>query len=270
LDRAGPARELTNTIGMKLVLIPAGEFLMGSPGLVRAAYSNQTLQHRVRITRPFYLGVHEVTQGQYRSVTGQSPSKFKGSDDLPVEQVSWNDAVAFCNRLSEQERLAPYYKVAGTEAILRGEDEVTILGGEGYRLPTEAEWEYACRAGSTSRYCYGDDAASLGDYAWYFGNSDGGTSPVGQKRPNAFGLYDMHGNVFEWCWDKYDEGYYGRSPDADPAGPSQSRGFVRVIRGGSWSNDANFVLSAYRDGTTPFNQHFKYGFRVARVPSVSK
>ena len=143
---------ITNSIGMKLALIPAGEFLMGSPDSDKDAQADEKPQHRVRITRPFYLGATEVTQGQYRAVTGQSPSNFKGSDDLPVEKVSWNDAIAFCDKLSELEK-GP-------------------LGGARYRLPTEAEWEYACRAGSTTRFSFGDDAASLGEFAWYNGNSE--------------------------------------------------------------------------------------------------
>ena len=130
--------QITNSIGMKLVLIPAGEFWMGSPDSDKDARDDEKPQHQVRITRPFYLGVTEVTQGQYRAVTGENPSHFKGSDDLPVEQVSWNDAIAFCNKLSEREGLKPYYQSgAGVPS-----------GGDGYRLPTEAEWEYACRAGT--------------------------------------------------------------------------------------------------------------------------
>ena len=162
---------------MKLVLIPAGEFLMGSPDSDKDAEDDEKPQHRVRITRPFYLGARG-DQGQYRAVTGENPSHFKGSDDLPVEKVSWNDAIAFCNKLSEREGLKPYYQFG---AVARS-------GGEGYRLPTEAEWEYACRAGSTTRYSFGDDAASLGEYAWFNGNSGSKTHPVGQKRPNAWGL----------------------------------------------------------------------------------
>src|SRR5262245_8869259 len=137
---------LTNSIGMTLVLIPAGEFLMGSPDSEMAAPEDEKPQHLVRITRPFYLGIHQVTQGQYRAVTGANPSYFEceGSDDLPVEMVSWEDAAAFCNALSALEGLAPYYDPVAW----------TCLGGEGYRLPTEAEWEYAARAGSTARFSF--------------------------------------------------------------------------------------------------------------------
>ena len=207
------------------------------------------------MTRPFFLGIHEVTQGQYQAVMGENPSHFKGSDDLPVEQVSWLDAVLFCNKLSEQEKRTPFYRIDGTE--------VTIAGGNGYRLPTEAEWEYACRAGSTTLYPFGDDVSKLGDHAWYAGNSGRKTHPVGQKRPNAWGLYDMLGNVWEWCQDWYEEGYYGASPPADPPGPSEAS--CRVFRGGGWGDDAWHCRPAYRSGSTPESRNFHLGFRVAAV-----
>jgi formylglycine-generating enzyme required for sulfatase activity len=238
-----PAREITNSIGMRLVLIPAGDYLMGSPASDSDARDDEKPQHPVRITRPFYLGATEVTQGQYRLVTGQNPSYFKGSDELPVENVSWDDAVAFCDKLNEKERAS--------------------LEGYTYRLPTEAEWEDACRARSTTRYSFGNDAASLGDYAWYDGNSGSETHPVGQKRPNAYDLHDMHGNVWEWCQDWYDKDYYGRSPRSDPPGPPGAA--FRVRRGGSWSRDPAIARSAYRNGRTPEDRNFDFGFRVARV-----
>ena len=240
---------------MKLVLIPAGEFLMGSPDSDKDALDIEKPQHRVRITRPFYLGVYEVTQGQYRAVTGENPSHFKGSDDLPVESVSWIAAIAFCNKLSEREGLKPYHQLGA----------VSQSGGEGYRLPTEAEWEYACRAGSTTRYNFGDDAARLGEYAWFRDNSGGKTHPVGQKRPNAWGLYDMHGNVWEWCWDGYDPGYYRQTPGADPVGPSQAA--FRVLRGGSWDSYPRNARSASRYILPPALRNNFVGFRLARVQS---
>ncbi|MHC5541803.1 formylglycine-generating enzyme family protein, partial [Singulisphaera rosea] len=205
----GASKGLSNSVGMTFVSIPAGEFLMGSSASEQDAEFFEKPQHRVRITRPFHLGVTEVTQGQYRAVTGQNPSQFKGSDDLPVENVSWEDAVAFCKMLNEREKAQ--------------------LGGDYYRLPTEAEWEYACRAGSTKRYSFGDDEAGLGEFAWFEANSKGKTHPVGEKRPNAFGLNDMFGNVWEWCQDWYDEDYYGQSGNADPLGPP--RAAFRVDRG---------------------------------------
>jgi formylglycine-generating enzyme required for sulfatase activity len=237
---------ITNSIGMTLVLIPAGEFLMGSSDSDQEADDNEKPQHRVRITRPFYLGATAVTQGQYRAVTGRSPSDFKESDDLPVEQVSWNDAIAFCERLNELEK-----------------DQ---LEGARYRLPTEAEWEYACRAGSTTRYSFGDDAARLGDHARFDGNSDRRTHPVSQKRPNAWGLYDMHGNVWEWCWDAYEADYYKQSPGADPLCSSEAA--ARVNRGGGWDGFPRICRSAYRLRFAPDFWFSSLGFRVARVQSA--
>ena len=211
-----PAKPFTNSIGMQLVGIEPGEFLMGSPESDTGALSNEKPQHRVRITKAFSLGIHEVTQGQYQAVMGETPSGFKGSDDLPVEHVSWLDGVKFCNKLSEREERVPYYRIDGAE--------VAVAGGNGYRLPTEAEWEYACRAGSATVYPFGNDDGNLGEHAWYDSDSESKTHPVGQKRPNAWGLYDMQGNVWEWCPDWYDEKYYASWPAADPRGSVQGLG----------------------------------------------
>jgi len=268
-----PLEAITNTIEMKLALIPAGEFLMGSPNSDTDGGGDEKPQHRVQITRPFYLGVHEVTQGQYKAVTGANPSRFKGPDDLPVEMDSWDDAIAFCNGLSVKEGLKPYYNVQRLTAKKGRKPasklvnaRVSIPDGEGYRLPTEAEWEYACRAGSTTRYSFGDDAASLGEFAWYRDNSVEKTHPVGQKRPNLWGLYDMHGNVWEWCGDGYDAGYYRQPPGADPRGPSQAAS--RVLRGGSWKSiGPQDARSANRYDIAPGNRDDCLGFRVARVQS---
>ncbi len=196
---APPAKKVTNSLGMTLVRIEPGSFLMGSsqdqidhlirqcPDSKREWFDNEQPQHTVKITRPFYLGAHPVTQGQYQAVMGNNPSHFKGSDDLPVESVSWLDVVAFCNKLSKREKRTPFYQINGTE--------VTVLGGDGYRLPTEAEWEYACRAGSATLYPFGDNASALGEFAWYGKNSEKKTHPVGQKSANAWGLHDVLGNV---------------------------------------------------------------------------
>ncbi len=230
----GETVEVANSIGIKLVLIPPGEFLMGSP--------EENPQHRVQITKPFYLGVYEVTQGQYQKVVGSNRSRFKG-ESLPVETVSWNDAVAFCKRLSE---------VAKERAT-----------GRTYRLPTEAEWEYACRAGSTSKYSFGDSEAELGKHAWYKQNSDMKTHPVGKKQPNVWGLYDMHGNVFEWCQDG--DGGYEAGPASDPSGPDSAT--RRVLRGGSGEDGGWFCRSAFRFGSVPGDRKPCDGFRVALVQS---
>ncbi len=236
---------ITNTIGMNLVYIPAGEFMMGSSSDEKDRYNAEGPQHRVKISKGFYMGVYEVTQGQYQAVMGNNPSNFKG-DNLPVELVSWEMAVEFCRKLSQKE-------------------------GKTYRLPTEAEWEYACRAGSTTRFCFGDSDSILGDYAWYgydyaWGYEESGkqTHPVGQMKPNGFGLYDMHGNVWEWCQDWYDGSYYSQNPEVDPQGPSS--GQYRVLRGGSWENSPRHCRSAYRNGNTPDSRYSGSGFRVVLVP----
>jgi formylglycine-generating enzyme required for sulfatase activity len=224
--RAG--QEITNSIGMKLVLIPAGAFQMGSD-----AYDDEKPIHTVRITKGFYMGVHEMTQELYQKVMGTNPSTFKGSN-LPVEQVSWDDAVEFCKKLSQME-------------------------GKTYRLPTEAEWEYACRAGTTTKYSFGDDQFQLSKYAWNRGNSDSKTHPIGTREKNACGLYDMHGNVWEWCQDWY--GSYGSGSVTDPSGPQT--GQSRVLRGGSWGCDPVNCRSANRSNDCPPGDRYgDFGFRL--------
>jgi eukaryotic-like serine/threonine-protein kinase len=196
-----PAQKLTNFIGMTLVRIKPGEFLMGTtndqvnhmtrlfPESKGVDFDAEQPEHTVEISRPFFLGIHEVTQGQYQAVMVGNPSSLKGSDDLPVENVSWLDAVGFCNKLSEREKRTPFYRISGTE--------VAISGGNGYRLPTEAEWEFACRASSTTLYPFGDEATRIVEHAWYASNAEDRSHPVGKKLPNAWGLYDMLGNVSE-------------------------------------------------------------------------
>jgi len=263
-------KEWTNSVGIKLVRIEAGLFLMGTtkdqvdqlirlfpdfPGFKREWLDNEQPQHLVKITRPFFLAIHEVTQGQYQAVMNENPSYFKGSDDLPVESVSWWDALVFCNKLSEKEKKTPFYRVNDTE--------VTIAGGNGYRLPTEAEWEYACRAGSAALYPFGVAAGNLGDQGWHFYNSENKTHPVGQKRPNVWGLYDMLGNVIEWCQDWYEAEYYKASPPADPPGPEASSEGRRIWRGGGWSNSPMWCRQARRWGDAPGHRYGSLGFRVA-------
>jgi formylglycine-generating enzyme required for sulfatase activity len=255
--------EITNSLGMKLVLIPAGEFLMGSlasdPDAKFGDNQDEIPQHRVRISRPFCLGTTEVTQAQYRTVMGQNPSNFQGADDLPVENLTWLNAIQFCNRLSRSDRLPEFYRID------RQDVSVPDWNGPGYRLPTEAEWEYACRAGSTTVYGFSDSAAELGEFAWFRRNAGGKTHPVGQKRPNAWGLHDMSGNVWEWCWDRYDRGYYGQSPATDPPGPASTPG--RAFRGGAWDSPPRLCRPADRFGDAArIIRTSTLGFRVARRP----
>jgi len=233
-SQAEPPKELKIDLGgavtMKLALIPAGKFMMGE----------EKGPHEVTISKPFYMGVTEVTQAQYEAVMGTNPSHFKGATN-PVEMLTWNDATEFCKKLSEKTRQA-------------------------VRLPTEAEWEYACRAGTQTAFSFGEDPSALGDYAWYRANSGWKTHPVGQKKPNAWGLYDMHGNVWEWCADLYGE--YPKGPVTDPSGSATGdRGYL-VLRGGSWIRaDAGAFRCASRSSNGPSVCDFSYGFRV--VVSVS-
>jgi formylglycine-generating enzyme required for sulfatase activity len=228
--------DLGRGVKLEMVLVPAGEFLMGTPG-----YSGDE-PHRVRITKPFYLGKYLVTQEQWEAVMGNNPSHFKGPNN-PVESVNWDDCQQFVDKLNAKSH----------------------PGGGKFRLPTEAQWEYACRAGSTTRYCFGDDESRFGEYAWFQENSGSRAHPVGEKKPNAWGLYDMYGNVWEWCQDWYDKGYYAASPTDDPPGPST--GSFRVIRGGSWDYAAWRCWSARRNVGSPGLRAYSLGFRVSRVPA---
>jgi formylglycine-generating enzyme required for sulfatase activity len=226
---------MTADIGMKLRLIPAGEFLTGSPESEEGGDDEQ--QHPAQITKPFYLQTTEVTQGQWKSVMDTEPwsdKKFvKKGTNYPATYVTWDDAQEFCRRLSEIERVT-------------------------YRLPREAEWEYACRAGTTTVYYFGDDGSLLGDYAWSASNASnsGGkhAHEVGQKTPNAFGLYDTLGNVSEWCQDGH-EVYYARD-------------LVRVFRGGGWGDDAEACRAAEQVKVDPQLRSGDLGFRVAADPSA--
>lgn len=289
LKEAKPEREIQNSVGMKFVLIRAGNFRMGTADEVKVADTWEKPQHRVQITRPYYLGKFEVTRGEFRKFVektdyqteaersdidgvGYSGDKqrpfvaLRGfnwrntgreeNDNYPVVNVSWNDAVAFCEWLT---------KVEGKE----------------YRLPTEAEWEWACRGGTIGPWSFGDKETDLPKFANVLDLSakaealivvdemqwnDGFpfTAEVGKFKPNPFGLYDMHGNVTEWCQDKYSETYYAVSPIKDPRGPEESS--TRVVRGGSWYLRAFDCRSACRAGTEPFRRFFNVGFRVALTP----
>ena len=307
LNQAGAAEPsiITNSIGMKLVEVPAGEFLMGAeeeqeetlkmfPYLVDTKLlDGEVPQHKVRITKSFYMGQYEVTLNEFlkfyrdakykleaerdgKTSWGYENGKFVRSNrflpwkpiawkieqDHPAIYLTWNDAVAFCEWLSKKE-------------------------GHTYRLPTEAEWEYACRAGTNSRYSFGDDpkdliryanvrddslrttlfrdATDIGFRSTFLSRSDGyaWTAPVGKYLPNAFGLYDMHGNAWEWCSDWHDKDYYKSSPEEDPQGPST--GLMRVLRGGRFRGDLASARCAYRDQDSPSSRNCDYGFRVVRV-----
>ncbi len=233
--------------------IPAGSFLMGSD---TDAFGDEGPVRRVTITHDFLLGVYPVTQAQYRRLMGNAARPyFDGRPTAPMESVNWLDAVHFCNALSEVEDLPAYYRIDG--------ENVTPDGGPGYRLPTEAEWEYACRAGTLTAYNFGDDPALLANHAWFQDNSGESVQPVGHWPAHAWGLHDMHGNVWEWCWDWY--GPYDPSACIDPTGPA--RGTARVLRGGSWHHPAASLRSAARVSWEPNETQMLtwwFGFRVAR------
>jgi len=239
---------VTNSIGMQLVLIPQGTFQMGAPFEEEFARDDEE-PHEVTLSRDYYLGVTEVTQGQYEKVMGANPAHFQkrvirktDSSMYPVEQVSWERAVEFCRKLSE----LPEEKAAGRV----------------YGLPTEAEWEYACRAGSKTAYSSGESPQSLNDCTWLGTNSNNTTHPVGEKKANAWGLFDMHGNVSEWCNDRY--GAYPKAAVSDPAGPQ--RGSSRVYRGGSIYHSASLCRSSVRFSEDPTVRQRSIGFRVALSP----
>ncbi|MFN7255598.1 MAG: SUMF1/EgtB/PvdO family nonheme iron enzyme [Microcystis sp.] len=233
--------KLPNRVTLEMVSLPAGEFIMGSPDSDPDASDDEKPQHQVQVNS-FAIGKYPVTQAQYQAVMGTNPSHFKNNPQNPVEKVSWNDAQAFCQKLSQ-------------------------ITGKTYRLPTEAEWEYACRGGTTTRFYFGDDANQLGDYAWYEGNSGGTTHPVGQKKPNAWGLHDMSGNVWEWCEDNWHDNYIGAPTDGSAwfiknDNRSQS---PKCLRGGSWNHYPNLCRSASRGGLNPDIVINNFGFRVACV-----
>jgi formylglycine-generating enzyme required for sulfatase activity/serine/threonine protein kinase/Leucine-rich repeat (LRR) protein len=293
--------ETINSVGLRMTLIPPGEFMMGStPEQVAAAkkigeddklkadkYFQRLIeeipQHRVTLTQPFLIGSTEVTVGQFRkfveaakyateaeqgghgrSDDAEEANKGKSwkspayvvTDDAPVTQITWNDAAAYCAWLSEQERRLPYYRPNGKGGWL------IAAHADGYRLPTEAEWEYACRAGTTTQYSFGDDESQLEQYAVFNKNAGGKAQPVALKRPNPFGLFDMHGNAAEWCQDWYDGKWYEKSSPSDPIGPGP--GPERVLRGGNWYNHASYCCSACRNEQRGVAAYRHYGVRIVR------
>jgi formylglycine-generating enzyme required for sulfatase activity len=243
------ALDIGQGIKLEMVLIQAGEFSMGSPDSDKDARDEEKPQHRVHITRPFYLGKYVVTQEQWQAVMGKNPSYFIGPKN-PVDSVSWDDCQEYVARLNKRFQRTP--------------NSLPTVGGR-FRLPTEAEWEYACRAGSKAKFCFGDDDSSLGEYAWHLGNSGDKPNPVGQKKPNAFGLFDMHGNAGEWCQDWYDERYYSSSVTDDPPGPTA--GSNRVNRGGGWDRPGTYCRSAFRSYYAPGFRLNYLGLRVSLVPA---
>ncbi len=230
---------LPGDVALEMVLIPAGSFTMGSPLDPPWSCTSEAPQHTVTFAQPFYMGKFEVTQAQWWAVMGTAPSHFTGNANLPVESISWNDCQAFITKLN-------------------------TMGKGTFRLPSEAEWEYACRAGtSNTRWHFGNDEALLVEYAWYHPGALSQTHPVGEKLPNAFGLYDMSGNVWEWCQDWWHGNYEGAPangiPWEDPAGSS------RVLRGGAWNNSLSSCRAAYRNHSSDVRSR-DYGMRLVRTP----
>ena len=265
-DDVWVAKHLTLDLGkgvtMKLALVPAGKFLMGSKlsaaevarmyGGKVSQHTDEHPRHEVTISRPFYMGIHEVSQAQWRAVMGTEPWKDKISgkpgDGNAASWMNWYEASEFCGKLSQKT-------------------------GKMVTLPTEAQWEYACRAGTKTIYCLGDDSSKLGDYAWYQDNArktgEEYAHPVGQKKPNAWGLYDMHGNVWEWCRDWYAEDFYAEAKNVDPENTTETK--HRTVRGGSWHNDPRHCRSAGRNSWCGSSyRHYNYGFRVMVASATSE
>ncbi|MCL2804850.1 MAG: SUMF1/EgtB/PvdO family nonheme iron enzyme [Treponema sp.] len=268
-------------VEIEMVFIPSGTFRMGSPSTEAGHFSSEDYRTEnignVTVSG-FWMGRYQVTQEQYQAVTGNNPSYFHGGSGRapaageiqikrPVESVTWYDAIEFCNRLSIIEGLTPVYTITGrTPAIGYPIINATVTANwdnDGYRLPTEAEWEYACRAGTNTRWYFGETESNLVNYAWYNANSGSRTHQVGLKLPNAWGLYDMHGNVWEWCWVWYTSSYNSAGGNNNPKGAVS--GTRRVTRGGSWINSASNTRSAYRGiSYYPDYRDFNFGFRLVR------
>ena len=235
----------------QMVLIAGGSFIMGDKDEVDAP------PHPVAVG-PFLMDIHLVTQEHFQKVMGTNPSRWKG-DKNPVEQLRWSDAVRFANKRSELERLQPCYDLKSLKCNFEK---------NGYRLPTEAEWEYACRAGTTTAYFFGDSTAKLGTYAWFDKNSGGHPRPVGQKQQNPWGLYDMAGNVWEWCNDFYKVDYYQESPPENPRGPDSGQN--KVLRGGAWRFSAENCRSGYRYNESPGYSDVCFGYDIYGFRCVRK
>ena len=251
--------ELSNDIQQRLLneskrmeRITAGEFLMGALPTDQDAFPNEHPRHKVILSRSFYLGKYPIAQGLWNTIMDNNPSHFIGST-LPVEQVSWFQCIEFCNRLSLKDELNPAYTI-------NGQNVQCDFDSEGYRLPTEAEWEFAARGGQYHLHS-GSDSAEL--VAWYKDNSNSSSHGIGQKKPNDFDLYDMSGNILDWCWDLYDEDYYAQSPTQNPTGAVT--GTDRVNRGGGWYGTAQYSRISRRRGDSPSSQDNVQGFRICRT-----
>ncbi len=229
--------DLGDTVSLTIIKIPIGDFVMG--GKIKYSPSEQLPAHKVSFRQGFWLGKYPVTQAQYRAVTGSSPSKY-GGDDLPVENLTWEEAQAFLDALNKR-----LYSLE-----------------EKFRFPTEAEWEYACRAGNTGHYCFGDEEAMLKEYAWFDELVKDATYPIGTKKPNAWGLHDMHGNVGEWCADEWHDNYEGAPQDGSAW---QNGDGDRIVRGGHFTSSAESCRSANRDGREPYRRFEFVGLRIART-----
>ncbi len=254
-EKGPPAQSITTSSGVEMVLVPGGSFLMGS----NKGQDDEKPQHRVSVDS-FYMDKYEVTQEHYLKVVGTNPSKFGGKDwkAYPVDRATFKQAAGYCNDRSRLENL---------EACYDEESWQCDFDANGYHLPSEAQWEYAYRAGSEKEFYFKEDVKSLGKYAWFNGNSNQQTHPVGQKKPNKWGLYDMAGNVYEWCNDYYDPNYYAKSLSENPAGPQETD--TRVLRGGCWVTSEQTCRGAGRYNDDPFGAdtclgYPAYGFRCVR------
>ena len=270
-----PAKEITSPgTGMKLTLIPSGPFKMGTKDDGFPGDNDESPQHKVTLSNPFYIGTYEVTQGEFESVMGFNPSTQKGSPRLPVEMVTWFDAVAFCNHLSQLDHLAAAYRIGNIKKDnmhIIDADVSWIPNANGYRLPTEAEWEKACRGGTLTPFPFGDNIKTTqanydGETPWLPGEPKGlfrnKSIEVDSLVPNGYGLYHIVGNVFEWCWDF--KGDYSSQNQSDPSGPEF--GSERIRRGGAYTSPAHHLRSAVRHGVPPGAVLFHMGMRVAKSP----
>ena len=263
-ETSAPEREPPSVIatgtGVEMVLIRGGWFQMGSAD----EDQEDEAQHRVYVS-PFYMDKHEVTQAEFKLVMSRDPSRWKG-DSNPVEQIRWAWAAEYCNARSRRDGLETCYDLKTWACNYEA---------SGYRLPTEAEWEYACRAGADTSFCFGDSPAKLATVAWFRENCSRGPRPVASKEPNPWGLHDMHGNVWEWCNDFYDKAYYRHAPERDPRGPPTGK--TRVLRGGCCFSGPDECRSSYREHADPGytdvcfgkDRHGFYGLRCVRRPPLA-